>query len=132
MPGAVDGRRWRWLDRDMGGWHRRPAAVLALAVLMTGLATRGLCSMDRATSGGDGHGCCRAGLTAAPPPCCMAAVSEPVPIMAAARFELTVPSVVAGLVAIEPASKVRLVARLSAAEGGRPPHAPPPRAVLRI
>jgi len=110
--------------------ERRAGSLLALTVLMGSLATSGLCFMERSTGTGDAHSCCRTGLTSAPPPCCMAALSDQVPAKAAVRFELTAPTMVAEITTVSTALEVRHAALLVPA---CPPSSSPPRyTVLRI
>jgi hypothetical protein len=109
---------------------RAAAAVLtALLVLTTG--GRGLCLMPVAAAPGtDAHDCCRDGLRAAPPPCCMTAAE------AGPAARLTPPPVLpAVLPAAAPAPAVVAFRPLSGAtpcrwDAARRDHSPPP--TLRI
>jgi hypothetical protein len=115
----------------MRRWERHASALLALTVLMGSLATSGLCFMERAAPSGDEHSCCRSGVSAASPPCCMMSASHEAPAKAAARFELAAPTMAAELSALAhtvEVGRVRWPVRVTAWPAG----SPPTRAVLRI
>jgi hypothetical protein len=114
----------------MRGWERRASALLALIVLTGGLATSGLCFMERAVRSGDEHSCCRSGVSAASPSCCMTAESREAPAKVAARFEVSAPTLVDLPAAARPVDVARVPWEVRATAW--PPSSPPTRAVLRI
>jgi len=110
---------------------RRRFAALALAALFVlGLAGRGVCAMGAGTGGSaDEHGCCRRGLQAAVPSCCLDAPASDAPARLSAVATGLLPLTPAALLDDVAEARTCLPAPDVLSTGHSPPHSP---IVLRI
>ena len=130
-PKGLDGSTWRCCDQAMAvrTWRARLGGAAALS-LVIGTAMSSLCFMPAAEGSGDeAHDCCKTGLSATPPSCCL--VWRGADTQARLAHRVLVPALMpwlAGL--IPPEAPAGLPARVECPRGPFS-HSPPPP-VLRI
>jgi hypothetical protein len=115
--------------------RRRLFVGLILTMFVAPLSVRGQCFMRAVpTSGSSGaseHDCCKQGLQALPPACCMTSLAGEAPARIAKAFRPSAPTIAVGVLELRPVAGGTLPARLLRSHGD--PHlADPPPRVLRV
>jgi hypothetical protein len=109
---------------------------LILTMFVAPLSLRGQCFMPAVpTSGASGaseHNCCKQGLQALPPACCMTSLAGEAPARIAKAYRPSVPTIAVGVLALRPVAGGTLPERRLLRSHGDPHLADPPPRVLRI
>jgi hypothetical protein len=124
------------------GKRRRLFVGLILTMFVAPLSVRGQCFMPAVpTSGSSGasgasgaseHNCCKQGLQALPPACCMTSLAGEAPARIAKAYRPSVPTIAVGVLALRPVAGGTLPERRLLRSHGDPHLADPPPRVLRI
>ena len=125
-----------WVVAFVTGKRRRLFVGLILTMFVAPLSVRGQCFMPAVpTSGSTGaseHNCCKQGLQALPPACCMTSVAGEAPARIAKAYHPSVPTIAAGVLEPRPVAGDALQRRRLLRSHGDPHLADPPPLVLRI
>lgn len=118
------------------GKRRRLFVALILTMFVAPLSVRGQCFMPAAqTSGSTGaseHDCCKQGLQALPPACCMTSLAVEQPARIAKADRPSVAAIAVGVLEPRPLAVGALQGRRLLLSHGDPHLADPPPLVLRI
>ena len=118
------------------GKRRRLFVGLILTMFVAPLSVRGQCFMPAApTSGSTGasaHDCCKQGLQALPPACCMTSLAVEDPARIAKAYRPSVPTLAVGVLEPRPVAVGALQGRRLLLSHRDPHLAGPPPLVLRI
>ena len=118
------------------GKRRRLFVALILTMFVAPLSVRGQCFMPAArTSGSTGaseHDCCKQGLQALPPACCMTSLAVEQPARIAKADRPSVAAIAVAVMAPRPLAVGALQGRRLLLSHGDPHLADPPPLVLRI
>jgi hypothetical protein len=120
----------------VAGTRSRLFVGLILTMFVAPLSVRGQCFMPAApTSGSTGasaHDCCKQGLQALPPACCMTSLAGEAPARIAKAYRPSAPTIAVGVLEPRPVAGGTLPARRLLRLHGDPHLADPPPLVLRI
>jgi hypothetical protein len=118
------------------GKRRRLFVGLILTMFVAPLSVRGQCFMPGVqTSGSTGaseHDCCKQGLQALPPACCMTSVAVEAPTRIAKAYRPAAPTITVGVLEPRPLTGGALQGRRLLRSHGDAHLADPPPLVLRI
>ena len=121
------------------GKRRRLFVGLILTMFVAPLSVRGQCFMPAVptsgsfgSSGASEHDCCKQGLQALPPACCMTSLAGEAPARIAKAYRPSAPNIAVGVLELGPVAGGTLPARRLLRLHGDPHLAEPPPRVLRI
>jgi hypothetical protein len=118
------------------GKRRRLLVGLILTMFAAPLSVRGQCFMPAVptfgSSGASEHNCCKQGLEALPPACCMTSLAGETPARIAKAYRPSVPAIAVSVLEPRPLAVGALQGRRLLLSHGDPHLADPPPLVLRI